>query len=178
MKKVLMTIVTTVLTIGGSNLALAVPMTFFGVDTNPGGVVPAGGNAITARNDFLGNLTSVGNEDFEGIALGTNPPINLSFPGSTGNLTAVLASGPTVEVTNLNPVGQFSTSGSQHLDAGFGQTLDITFGTAISAFGFYGTDISDSGGDMVVDLIDTSNNVTVFNVIQNDLSVNNGNVLF
>ncbi|MCH2221794.1 MAG: PEP-CTERM sorting domain-containing protein, partial [Dechloromonas sp.] len=39
-------------------------------------------------------------------------------------------------------------------------------------------DISDSGGDLVVSLTDTLNNVTDFNIIQNAGGVNDGNVLF
>jgi hypothetical protein len=162
---------------GGSSGALAAPLTFFGMDQIPGGIVPAGGNAETARNSFLGNLTSVGNESFEGLALGTTPPIVLSFPGSNGNLAATLNSSQNVVVTDQNPVGQFSTSGSQHLDADFGTTLTIDFAsTPISAFGFYGTDISDSGGDLVVDIIDTLNTLTSFTVVLDGQT--SGNVMF
>jgi hypothetical protein len=162
---------------GGSSAALAAPVTFYGLDQNPGGIVPAGGNAATARSNFLGNLSSVGNENFEGLALGTTPPIVLSFPGSSGNLTATLSSTQNVTVTNQNPVGQFSTSGNQHLDAEFGTTLNIDFAsTPISAFGFYGTDISDSGGDLVVDIVDILDNVTSFTVTLD--GQNSGNVMF
>lgn len=162
---------------GISSAAMAAPITFFGLDQNPGGIVPAGGNAETARNSFLSNLTSVGTEDFEGIVNGTPDPFVLNFPGSSGNLTATLSSMQTVTVTNANPVGQYSTSGSQHLDADFGTTVNIDFSsTPISAFGFYGTDISDSGGDLVVDLTDAMNVVTSFTVVQN--GQNSGSLLF
>lgn len=159
--------------------AQATPTTFYGVDLNSGNVVPAGGNAQTARNSFLSNLTAVGNEDFSGFAVGTATPLVMSFPGSTGNLSATLSSvGGTVVVTDQNPVGQFSTSAPNHLDAGFGSTLNVDFSaTPISAFGFYGTDISDSGGDLIVDLLDINNVLTSFTVITNN-SVNDNNVLF
>lgn len=166
--------------LGCSSAALAAPVTYYGMDTNPGGVVPVGGNAVTARTNFLNGLTSVGNESFSAFASGQSSPLTLSFPGSSGNLSATLSSiGGTVIATNSNPVGQFSTSPSMHLDAGFGSTLSINFLlNPISAFGFYGTDISDSGGDLVVSLTDTLNNVTTFNIIQDAGGINDGNVLF
>lgn len=164
--------------LGTSFAAAAAPTTFYGMDQNPGNVVPVGGNAATARNNFLGNLNSVGNESFSSFTNGQASPLMLSFPGSSGSLNATLTSiGGTVIATNLNPVGQFSTSPTMHLDAGFGSTLSIDFISPISAFGFYGTDISDSGGDLVVVLTDFFNSVTQFNVIQ-DGPNNNGNVLF
>ena len=61
--------------------APAAPVTFLGVDLNTGNTVPAGGNADTARTNFLSNLSSVGNENFSGIAVGTQPPLTLSSPG-------------------------------------------------------------------------------------------------
>lgn len=166
--------------VAGSSAALAAPATYYGMDLNPGGVVPVGGNAATARSNFLAGLTSVGNENFSSFANGQSAPLTLSFPGSSGNLSATLSAlGGTVVATSSNPVGQFSTSPSMHLDAGFGSTLSIDFLlNPISAFGFFGTDISDSGGDLVVSLTDTLNNITSFNIIQNAGSSYNGNVLF
>jgi len=166
--------------IASSSAALAVPVTYYGMDLNPGGVVPVGGNAATARSSFLSSLTSVGNENFSSFSNNQSAPLTLSFPGSSGNLSATLSAlGGTVIATSSNPVGQFSTSPSMHLDAGFGSTLSIDFLlNPISAFGFYGTDISDSGGDLVVSLTDTLNNITNYNIIQNSGGVNNGNVLF
>lgn len=159
--------------------ANAAPVTYYGLDLHTGDVVPTGGNAQTARNNFLNGLHSTGNEDFGGFGLGISTPLTLSFPGSSGNLTATMTStGGSVVVTNANPVGQFSTSPGKHLDAGFGSTLNIDFSsTPISAFGFYGTDISDSGGSLVVSLTDINNIVTSFTVIT-DNSVNNNNLLF
>ncbi|KAB2928292.1 MAG: PEP-CTERM sorting domain-containing protein [Dechloromonas sp.] len=157
----------------------AAPTTYYGLDLSTGNTVPVGGNALTARNAFLSGLTTVGTEQFEGLAIGTSTPLTLSFPGSTGNLTATMSStGGSVVVTNANPVGQYSTSGSQHLDAGFGSTLTIDFSaTPISAFGFYGTDISDSGGDLIASLTDINDVVTSFTLITN-ASGNNNNLLF
>lgn len=164
----------------GSGAALALPTTYYGMDLNPGGTVPAGGNAATARSNFLAGLTSVGNENFSSFSDGQSAPLSLSFPGSSGNLSATLSAiDGTVVATSSNPVGQFSTSPSKHLDAGFGSTLSIDFLlNPISAFGFFGTDISDSGGDLVVSLTDTLNKVSSFNIIQNAGGSYNGNVLF
>lgn len=177
-KSLVLTIATSAV-LGFTPQVFAVPTTFYGLDLNTGNVVPSGGNAETARNSFLGNLTTVGNENFSGFAVNTSTPLVLSFPGSTGNLSANLSStGGTVIVTNLNPVGQFSTSAPNHLDAGFGSTLNIDFSsTPISAFGFYGTDISDSLGDLVVDLTDINNVVTRISIVLYDITYNN-NLLF
>lgn len=165
--------------LGFAASAIASPTTYYGVDLHSGSVIPNGGNAQTARADFLNSLKNVGNEDFSRFAVGTSAPLVLSFPGSNGNLTATMTSvGGTVVVTNQDPVGQFSTSPSQHLDAGFGSTLNIDFTTAISAFGFYGTDISDSGGDLIVTLTDIHDVTTSFTVITNDRDNNNNNLLF
>jgi hypothetical protein len=159
--------------------ALAAPVTFFGVDLNTGDVVPPGGNAATARSNFLSNLSNVGSENFSGFAVGTTTPMTLSFPGSSGNLSANLtSSGDVVAVSNTPVVGLFATSAANFLDAGFGSTLSIDFSaTPISAFGFYGTDIADSGGDLVVQLTKSGGGTDTFTILQNN-SDNNNNVVF
>ena len=64
---------------------------FFGQDQSPNNMVPPGGMAATARANFLAALSGgVGTETFEGFATGTNLPLNLSFPGSSGSITATL----------------------------------------------------------------------------------------
>lgn len=169
-----------VVVISASGQSLAAPVTFLGVDLNTGDTVPAGGNAATARSNFLSNLSSVGNENFSGLAVGTQPPLILSFPGSSGNLTANLTAtgNDVVQVSNTPVVGLFATSPSNFLDAGFGMTLNIDFSsTPISAFGFYGTDIADSGGDLVVDLRNSLGVTTTRTLLTNDPN-NNNNVLF
>ena len=57
-------------------------------------------------------------------------------------------------------------------------TLNVNFSSnPISAFGFFGTDIADSFGDLVVDLTNSLGVTTTRTLLTNDLS-NNNNVLF
>ncbi len=138
--------------------AIALPTVFFGEDLNPGGVVPLGGNAATARAQFLSQLVGVGNEDFEGILEGTLPPINLSFPGSSGSITATLSSpsggvcdtgSGTVGAIGCNGFGRFPTSGDQWFHTT--DAFSIQFSSNVAAFGFYGTDIGDFQGQVNAD---------------------------
>jgi hypothetical protein len=82
-----------------------------------------------------------------------------------------------VVVSDTPVVGLFAPSPPNFLDAGFGSTLTINFVNPISAFGFYGTDIADSGGDLVVDLKTTGGTITTQPIIT-DNPVNNNNLVF
>lgn len=138
---------------------------FFGEDLSPGGTVPPAGNANTARNQFLGLLSGVGTEDFESFASLTYPPLNLSFPGSTGSITATLTGGGfTVTGTGA---GRFPTSGNALFNVDPGQgAFEIDFSSPIAAFGFFGTDIGDIGGQITLELTDGSTkNVTIPNTV-------------
>src|SRR6056297_1521319 len=84
-------------------------MTYYGVDNSPGGSVPAGGNAIAARDNFLSQLSGgIGTEDFESVSGSSS--ISLAFPGSIGNINATLT-GPNVLIQSGPSVGMFATSG-------------------------------------------------------------------
>jgi hypothetical protein len=157
--------------------ASAVPTIYFGEDTPnlPTGSIPlfpTGGAAETARNQFLSQLSGVGTEDFEGFAAGTGTPLKITFPGSSGSITACLTCGGTGVITSGYSVGRWPTSGSQYLQdssATFGINFDGTSPTApentpISAFGFYGTDIGDFSGQLTVTLIDVANVATTFTI--------------
>jgi hypothetical protein len=157
--------------------------TYFGADSNPGFTVPVGGNAATARANFLGDLSGgVGNEDFESFAVGAGAPLNISFPGSSGNITATVngtgvvgdnASGPGTPCGTL--CGRFATSGSQFWESSSLFTID--FSTGISAFGFYATDIGDFNGEVTLTATASDGTATNF-TIPNILSSANGSVLF
>lgn len=143
----------------------ALPAVFFGEDLSPGGVVPPGGNAATARASFLSGLMGVGNENFEGIAGGTSiasPGIGISFPGSGGSITATLSAGGdrpggicglgTVIVGNIGcGFGRFATSGNNYLHSS-SSAMTIALSSAIAAFGFFGTDIGDFDGEITLTL--------------------------
>ncbi|MGD1703233.1 PEP-CTERM sorting domain-containing protein [Dapis sp. BLCC M229] len=133
---------------------------FFGEDLNNSPFVPLSStpNASTAESDFLSNLVGIGTEDFEGFAANTTDPLNLVFPGSTGNLTATLSGGngsvSSVPVGSTNGFGRYATSGTNfwQVAAGGSNNFQVDFSTEIAAFGFYGIDIGDFGGQLVVEL--------------------------
>ena len=166
--------------------ASAVPMIFFGEDLNPGGTVPAGGNAQTARNSFLSNLTGVGNENFESfgnLTPITGGGINVNFPGSSGAITANLAGsdGGICNQTiggNVGNLGcgfsRFATSGNNYLQNA--SNMLLTFSDDVAAFGFYGTDFGDING--VVSLTFTGGAVEVFDVPSTQGSSADGNLIF
>lgn len=166
--------------------ASAVPILFFGEDLNPGGTVPAGGNAETARNSFLSNLSGVGSEDFESFANLTtigSGGINVSFPGSSGAITANLSGSDggicdeTVGGTSGNigcGFGRFPTSGDNYLHNASNMVLN--FSTDVAAFGFYGTDFGDINGTVSVTL--TGGSVQSFDVPSTQGGAANANLLF
>src|SRR5690554_2961725 len=77
--------------IGGATNAMAAPVTFFGEDPTTSGSL--GPNSTQARNNFLSNLTGVGNEDFESFSNGSSAPLNLTFPGSGGGALGATLNG-------------------------------------------------------------------------------------
>lgn len=164
-----------------SSPASAVLNIYFGEDLNPGYTVPAGGNAISARNNFLSGLTGVGTETFESFLVGTNAPLNLNFPGSTGAITATIQGTGVVENdaggagSGGNAFGRFNTTsgGSNYWEAT--QSFSIDFSAPIAAFGFYATDIGDFNGQVTL----TATNGAVTNlVINNTIGAPNGALLF
>lgn len=165
------------LTVAAASVAHAAPVTFFGENRSPLQVPPVIGAPASARASFLSNLAgSVGNENFEGFAKLSVAPLALSFTGSSGSIAAQLTGNGTIYDTSNQ--GRFNTTpGGDTLweTAGIFQ-IDFT-GTAISAFGFYGTDIGDFAGQVTITLTDTSNVNTVLTV-NNTVGGNDGSVLF
>lgn len=155
----------------------AAPVIFFGEDLSVGASV--GPNSVAARNNFLSSLTGVGSENFESFAGGTGTPISVSFPGSVGSISANLTSTGGVSVDNAPNAGRFATSGSNYLEVSSGSAFTLTFGTAIGAFGFYGTDIGDFvPSNMVITLTDI-NSVTTQQIVGHSIgSGGNNNSLF
>jgi hypothetical protein len=113
------------------------------------------GDPLAARASFLAGLSGVSSEGFESFAIGNSAPINLSFTGSGGALAAELTGAGQITTIPDDPdtgVGRFNTTtgGSRWWDVSGDFT--ITFGTAVSAFGFYGTDIGDFNGQITIKL--------------------------
>lgn len=128
-----------------------------------------GTDSQATRNDFLSSLIGVGNEDFDSFVVGTTNP-TLSFPGSSGALSAQLSGDSCVDNNpgdgcgNTDNPGRWATSGNQFWETTSGGNFEIDFSTAISAFGFYGTDIGDANNRLLITLTDTLNNETSFEV--------------
>ncbi|MEC7256754.1 MAG: VPLPA-CTERM sorting domain-containing protein [Pseudomonadota bacterium] len=156
---------------------MAAPTTFFGENLSPGGSTT--GSPATARAAFLATLSGgVGTETFDTPAtpVGTaNPP--LSFPGSTGSITATLnGSG---SVTDFGgSAGRFATSGRNWYETGSGGDFSISFSTGISAFGFYGTDIGDINNGLTLRMTKVSDGTTINLAVGNTIGANNGSLLF
>lgn len=154
-------------------LAQAAPVVYFGANQSPGNAVS--GAPATARNSFLSNLSGVGSEGFEGFADDTGAPLNLIFTGSSGSLAAQLTGQGAID--DINGAGRFNTTpAGGHFYAVSGAFV-ITFQTAVSAFGFYGTDIGDFEGELTIELTDAANNVTAL-ALPSTLNSNNGALHF
>lgn len=162
-----------------ASTAMAAPTTFFGENLNPGGLVV--GDPVTARNSFLSNLPSgVGTEDFESFNNGDTQPLNLVFPGSTGNITATLTGQGIVDGPNPNCCGRFNTSssGNPGLWWEVSGVFNLAFSDPIAAFGFFATDIGDFNGQVTMDLTRSSDNGVTHLVIPNTLNGPNASLLF
>lgn len=136
--------------------AHATSSTFFGEDLNNSSSTPLAStpNADTAETNFLSFLTGTSTENFESLSTGAGTPLNLSFTGSAGTLSATLTGGggsiSTVAPGSTNGVGRYATSGSNffEVEAGGSNNFLATFGTAIASFGFHGIDVGDFGGQL------------------------------
>jgi len=150
----------------------AAPVTFFGENLTPGATVS--GDPATAQSSFLATLSGVGTEDFESIANGTSNP-SLTFPGSSGNITATLSGSGFVDPSP--GAGRFATSGSNFFETEAGGNFSISFSSAISAFGFFGTDIGDFNNALSLELTKSGGGTETLNV-GNTVGANNGSLLF
>ena len=131
-----------------AGVACANPVTFFGQDQSPNSSTV---NSNNAHTQFMAHLASgVGTEDFEGFTPGSYSSLSVSFPGSTGSIGATLTGSDDVIYSGPNGVGGFPISGNLYL-ASY-ENFNLAFSSPISAFGFYGTDIGDVGGDLVLTL--------------------------
>lgn len=162
---------------GFGGAAQAAPVTFFGEGINNSGD-PAQApftNADAARASFFSNLVGVGTETFESYASGTNSPLGVSF-GAAGTATL---NGGSVDSGN-NGVGRYPKSGSKYWDAG-SDNFSISFSAPIAAFGFYGMDVGDFGGQLTLTLTDINDNISVLvvpNTIGSSGSTTGSNLYF
>lgn len=105
-------------------------------------------NSEAAQGGFLSSLTGVGTENFEGITLGTSAPIPLTFPGAG---TATLTGSATVMNIGMTCCGRHAHSGSQFIETS-STNFTVGFSVPVAAFGFFGSDIGEFGGDLWLEL--------------------------
>ncbi len=155
--------------------AQAAPVTFFGEDGNPTGSTPMAHPISDAtQTSFFSNLINIGTDGFDTVASGTTTvPVNFA-----NGITATLTGGT---IQNFSSAGRFAISSPNYYNT-FSNTFDINFSAPIAAFGFYGTDIGDFGGQLTVTLTDANNiqtTLTVPNLIGSGGSQpENGSVLY
>lgn len=171
MQKTLTTLTGLALAVLCASAAHAVPTVFYGEDLNPGGGVS--GAPLTARNNFLSGLSGVGTETFESFAPGSGTPLAVSFPGSSGSITATLTGSGNIE-TNTG-AGRFNTSPGGNRWWEVSGTFGINFSNPISAFGFYGTDIGDFDGQVTLNLLGGGSTTLT---VPNTTNGPNGSLLF
>ena len=137
--------------------AHAAPVTFFGGDANPSQNTPtAHPNSDATRAQFLSNLTNPGTESLDGFAAGTTA-VNANF---NNGVTASLSGGV---IQNFSSAGRFAISSPNYYNTAT-SSFSINFSSAISAFGFYGTDIGDVGGSLSLTLTNAQGIQTSLNV--------------
>ncbi|NLD91936.1 MAG: PEP-CTERM sorting domain-containing protein [Fibrobacter sp.] len=153
--------------------AWSTPVTFFGEDLGLGEGTPltSWANADATRADFFSNLQGVEVFNFESVS--GNAPIAADF-GTAGTAT-ITGSGSVTSVTpgSTNGNGRYAISGSNYYEAT--DDFTINFSNAISAFGFYGIDIGDFGGQVTLNM--TSGLSTVL-TMPNSINIRGGSVCY
>jgi hypothetical protein len=184
MKHALRLLIALVFLLSLSSVASAAPSIFFGEDLNNSESVRLSStpNSSAAETQFKSNLVGVGTETFESFSNGTGTPLTLNFSGAG---TATLAgTGAISSVTSgTNGYGRYPISGNNYWEVTAGGTgaasaFTINFSQAIAAFGFYGVDIGDFGGQLVLTLQNgTTHTYTVPNTLGSGGSTG-GSVLY
>lgn len=156
------------ITLGATGAAQAIPTTFFGedlnTDTSEATRLASRPSSDAAAAAFLTALGGASTEDLEGFAPFTFLPPSLLV--DFGTVTATLSVGP-FGFGFVNAVGGTGTfagrypgSGSNYLDTvsdlDTSVAFSITFSAPQVAFGFFGTDIGDEGGELVLILDGTT----------------------
>ena len=148
-------------------VAEAAPITFFGEDAGLGESLrlPSHSSADAARASFFGNLTGVGTESFESFPAFTGTPLGITFPGA-GTATLQTAGQTRSQPTGTNGAGRYPISGNIYWQVS-SSSFQIAFSGPVAAFGFYGVDIGDFGGQLTLDLQSgtTSTSLTIPNTI-------------
>lgn len=108
-------------------------------------------NAEAAQTNFLSFLQGVGTETFEGQA--GIAPFVLNFPGA-GTATLTGTASIVTQGAGTNGVGRYPHSGTKFVETS-STNFSIDFGSAVAAFGFFGIDIGEFGGDLWIRVTQT-----------------------
>lgn len=175
--------------------AHAGPLTYFGnnmADQSAGGTIPAGSEAVAKRAQFLATLTASQAESFESSVVGVvavDAPLTVFGTSALSQTATGQAAGKIANVKNPidpitgNPVfpGRFNTTPGATGDGKWwetGSAFTLTLGSAVSAFGFFGTDHGDFRGVLDIDLYQGGNLVTANVRVPSDTGRQNGSLMF
>ncbi len=185
-KEVLAGLISGFFFVGMVSSANATLVTFFGEDqTGKYGPKP---NADSAHDNFMSHLNGAGTENFENFNMWDNE--NTIAPLEFGtNVTAEIdGNGLVLDMTSFGSSNfardRWPTSGTKFwntFSSANSSLFTLDFGsTQISAFGFYGTDIGDFGGNASLILTEENGNTTQVNIGNTTFSAGNssGSVLF
>lgn len=164
--------------------AAAAPAVYSGIDNNGNANVALATtpNSDGARNAFFAGLIGVGTETFESIAPGSAAPLAVNF-GAAGTATLT---GPgsvaSVAPGTTNGFGRYSvpsptTSNFWETQAGIGG-ITVNFSNPVAAFGFYGIDIGDFQGTLVLRLTAQGGGTTDLVVPTAPVNQADGSVLY
>lgn len=127
---------------------------FFGEDLNNDPLVPLGiyPNANSAEINFWGELASYYTQDFEGITTGEIGPIIMDL-GIFGTATVSRGTLQTVSPGLTDGAGRYPISGTNYWQGNAtGDRLSMSFSNSVAALGFYGVDLGDLGGQLILSL--------------------------
>lgn len=165
---------------------------FFGEDLNASATVPLANtpNATAAELAFKSGLNNISTENFEAKTTGATAPLALTFTGAGAPLTATLTGSGSVFAAapgSTNGVGRYSVpsaSSSKWWEAQAGASFVnfvVTLAQDTAAFGFYGVDVGDFGGQLRVELRDGAGTTVQTFVVPNTIGASgstDGSVLF
>jgi hypothetical protein len=153
------------ITLGATGAAQAIPTIFFGEDLNGSDSTRLGLGSRPlsddAAADFLTALGGASTEEFEGFATFTSAPLFVDFGTVTATLSDFFGFGFVNAVADPSAfAGRYPGSGSKYFDTvsdpETSEAFSITFSEPQVAFGFFGTDIGDEGGELILVLDGTT----------------------
>jgi hypothetical protein len=154
--------------------ASATPAIFFDEDPGAGGMVPPNSKSVAERDLFAGMLApnSANSEGFEAYTRNASQLSNLWGLGANATLTPAAQNTGKIEWITSDPnnpggiTGRFNTTPGNSARNWWqaSGTFTVQFGQAVSAFGFFGTDISDFLGTLALDLLGADGSVTTLTV--------------